>query len=194
MMLWATLFSAFYGSANGYGPGPGPAPSPDMCCTANVAMSSSYSVCEDVMNRFSNPSDQEDACLNGRFTGQTNGVSTCKWTQCSDVGYCVDSRDADYFDEMSAWEANEHQQRSLLSIDRDELNAAWGNSKPTNPPKTPRPTNPPKTPRPTSWTAPKTPKPTNPPKTPKPTNTPKPTPNRVKTPKPTNPPKTPKPT
>merc|ERR1712176_682861 len=93
---------------------------------------------------------------------------------------------------MGAWEANEQQQqqqRSLLSIDRDELNAAWGNPKPTHPPKTPKPTNPPKTPRPTEWKTPPTPRPTNPPKTPKPTKAPK-------TPKPTNPPKnkTPRPT
>merc|ERR1711933_11704 len=110
------------------------------------------------------------------------------------MGYCVDTRDADYFDEMSAWEAN--QQRSLLSVNRDELNAAWGNPK-----RTPKPTKEPKTPRPTAWKAPKTPKPTHPPKvkTPKPTNTPKPTYNRVKTPRPsktTRPPKvkTPRPT
>merc|ERR1712048_303252 len=123
----------------------------DMCCTANVAMSSSYSVCEDVMDRFNDPSQQEDACLNGKFTGTTNGKNTCKWTMCSNVGYCVDSRDSDFFDEMTAWEANEQQQqRSLLSIDRDELNAAWGNPKPTHPPKTPRPSawKPSPTPRP----------------------------------------------
>merc|ERR1712062_873355 len=78
--------------------------------------------------------------------------------------------------------------------------AAWGNGKPTNPPRTPKPTNPPKTPRPTVWKAPPTPRPTNPPKvkTPKPTNTPKtskPTSWKApKTPKPTKGPKTPKPT
>merc|ERR1719145_28103 len=146
------------------------------------------------MNRFSDPAAQESACLTGKFTGQTNGVDTCKWTECSNVGYCVDTRDADYFDEMSAWEAN--QQRSLLSVDRDELNAAWGNPK-----RTPKPTKEPKTPRPTAWKAPKTPKPTNPPKptkgpkTPRPTNPPKPT-KGPKTPRPTNPPhlKTPRPT
>merc|ERR1712113_725496 len=125
------------------------------------------------------------------------GVSTCKWTECTNVGYCVDTRDSVYFDEMSA------QQRSLLSAEPKVLNAAWGNPKPTHPPKTPRPTvwkapptprptNPPKTPKPTAWKAPKTPKPTNPPKN----KTPRPTYPRVKTPKPTNPPKnkTPKPT
>merc|ERR1719203_2141507 len=115
------------------------------------------------MNRFSSASDQEDACLNGRFTGTTDGEATCKWTECSNVGYCVDTRDVEYFEEMKA-------QRSLLSvnIDREEVDSdfSWGNGKPTNPPKTPQPTNPPKTPRPTAWVAPKTPKPTNPPKTP----------------------------
>merc|ERR1719245_1303127 len=129
MMLLATLIAALYGLSNAYSPAP-----VDMCCTANVAMSSSYSVCEDVMNRFNKPSDQEDACLNGKFTGTTNGVSTCKWTECTNVGYCVDTRDVEYFEEMSA------QQRSLLSAEPKVLNAAWGNPKPTHPPKTPRPT------------------------------------------------------
>merc|ERR1719361_160352 len=167
------------------------------------------------MNRFSNAADQEDACLNGKFTGSTDGESTCKWTACANVGYCVDTRDIEYFDEMSAWEADAKEQRSLLSIDNEELHAdsnhGWGNGRPVP---TPRPTNPPKTPRPTTWTPPKTPRPTknvtprptkgpktprptvwNPPKTPRPTKgekTPKPTKN--KTPKPTRGEKTPKPT
>merc|ERR1712154_5375 len=145
----------------------------DMCCTANVAMSNTYSVCEDVMNRYTDASDQEYACLNGKSTGMHDGVNVCKWTACTNVGYCVDERDFDYFDEITAW--NEEQ-----DVEQD----GWGNPKP-NP--TPRPTNPPKTPRPTVWSPPKTPKPTNPPKTPKPTSPPK-------TPKPTMPPKTPKPT
>merc|ERR1719410_840991 len=163
-------------------------------------MSSSYSVCEDVMNRFSSASDQEDACLNGKFTGTTNGEPTCKWTECSMVGYCVDTRDVEYFQELKTQQSS---RRLSVDIDREEVESdwSWGNGKPTNPPKTPRPTvwKAPKTPKPSN--PPKTPRPTNPPvvKTPRPTNTPRPTPiktTKVKTPKPTEwkAPKTPKPT
>merc|ERR1719361_1319084 len=112
------------------------------------------------MNKYSYEADQEYACLND--AGMTKGVATCKWTKCANVGYCIDERDFDYFDEISAW--NEEQE----DVQED---GGWGS------PKTPKPTSPPKTPRPTTWTAPKTPKPTSPPKTPRPTKnvTPRPT-------------------
>merc|ERR1712048_1395623 len=207
MMLKATLIAALYGISNGYGPAPTPV---DMCCTANVAMSNSYSVCEDVMNRFDNPSQQEDACLNGKFTGKNDkGENTCKWTECNMVGYCVNARDVEYFGELSV-------RRSLaVEIEREDIEAegGWGAPKTPRPtvweaPKTPKPSNPPKTPRPTEWKAPKTPKPTSikttkikttKAKTPRPTDTPRPTKikstniktTKVKTPRPTD---TPRPT
>merc|ERR1719216_551538 len=147
------------------------------------------------MNTYRDASDQEYYCLEGRDTGMTRGVNTCKWTPCDNVGYCVAYEDSDYYDEMVVWEQSEATSRRLLE-DGDKVSAhyaGWGNGRPIP---TPRPTNPPKTPRPTTWTAPKTPKPTNPPKTPKPTvwkapKTPKPT--RNITPKPTKN-KTPRPT
>ena len=183
-MLKATLFAALYGISHGYGD----AAAPRMCCSAGQAMSNSYSVCEDVMNRFSDPADQREECLNGKYTGMTDGMNTCEWGPCEDVGYCVDEKDSEYFDEMAAWEAEASERRSLLSIDSAALHAnGWGNGRPMP---TPRPTKTPKTPRPTMWKAPPTPRPTN---TPKPTNPPK-TPRPTMTPKPTNPPKTPKPT
>merc|ERR1712154_140082 len=174
----------------------------DMCCTANVAMSNTYSVCEDVMNRYTDASDQEYACLNGKSTGMHDGVNVCKWTACTNVGYCVDERDFDYFDEITAWNAEQD------GVE-DDASHGWGNPKPnptprpTSPPKTPKPTMPPKTPRPTKEVTPrptkekKTPKPTvwSPPKTPRPTKgekTPRPT-KGEKTPKPTKD-RTPKPT
>merc|ERR1712048_282072 len=212
MMLKATLIAALYGISNGYGPAPTPV---DMCCTANVAMSNSYSVCEDVMNRFDNPSQQEDACLNGKFTGKNDkGENTCKWTECNMVGYCVNARDVEYFGELTV-------RRSLaVEIEREDIEAegGWGAPKTPRPtvweaPKTPKPSNPPKTPRPTEWNAPKTPRPTSikttkikttKAKTPRPTDTPRPTKikttniktTKVKTPRPTewNAPKTPRPT
>ena len=203
-MLKVIVFAALYGISNGYGKRGDESDSVKMCCMANVAMTNSYSICEDVMNRY-DASEQEYQCLNGKAMGKVGGVDRCKYAPCEDVGYCVDSKDSDFFDEMTAWEANENgDRRSLLSIDQAALHAnGWGNGKPMP---TPRPTKTPKTPRPTVWKAPptprptNTPKPTNPPKTPKPTvwkapKTPKPTFWKApKTPKPTNPPKTPKPT
>merc|ERR1712048_382087 len=194
MMLKATLIAALYGISNGYGPAPTPV---DMCCTANVAMSNSYSVCEDVMNRFDNPSQQEDACLNGKFTGKNDkGENTCKWTECNMVGYCVNARDVEYFGELTV-------RRSLaVEIEREELEAqdgGWGTPKTPRPtvweaPKTPKPSHEPKTPRPTEWNAPKTPRPTTIKTTKIKTTMIKTT--KAKTPRPTEwkAPKTPKPT
>merc|ERR1712130_987799 len=87
-MLKAALFAALYGATNAYDDNGGPR---EMCCTANVAMSNTYSICEDVMNKYSYAADQEYACLND--AGMTKGVATCKWTACDNVGYCVDERD-----------------------------------------------------------------------------------------------------
>ena len=112
-MLKATVFAALYGISNGYGNGR--SGSVKMCCTANVAMSNSYSICEDVMNRY-DESEQEYQCLNGKAMGKVGGVDRCKYAPCEDVGYCVDSRDSDFFDEMTVWEANENERRSLLSV------------------------------------------------------------------------------
>ena len=149
----AAIFAALYGISNGYGNG-----GPDMCCTANVAMSNAYSACEDVMNTYSSAADQEYYCLEG----MTKGVNTCKYTACEDVGYCVNSADSQYFDEILAWEQDEAASRRLMEDENGEKISAhyagWGNGKPIA---TPRPTNPPKTPRPTRWI---TPRPTNPPK------------------------------
>ena len=200
-MLKAIIFAALYGISNGYSRRGDESSAVKMCCMANVAMTNSYSICEDVMNRY-DESEQEYQCLNGKAMGKVGGVDRCKYAPCEDVGYCVDSKDSDFFDEMTVWEANENERRrSLLSIDQAALHAdGWGNGKPIP---TPRPTNPPKTPRPTQWKAQPTPRPTmgKAPKTPRPTNTQKPTnppktpkPTVWKTPKPTNPPKTPKPT
>ena len=109
----AILFAALSGiSANGYSPAPG-----EMCCTANVAMSHSYSVCEDVMNKYKNAADQKNACLNGDFTGKTNGEYTCKYAPCNDVGYCVDSRDNEYFDEMVAVKEEANARRLMIEAD-----------------------------------------------------------------------------
>ena len=130
-MLKAALFAALYGVSNAY------RAATDMCCTANIPMSNTYSVCEDVMNKYSYPADQEYACLSGKSTGKHDGVNVCKWTECSNVGYCVE--------EISVWNAEQ-------SWGAD---GSWGVARPTP---TPRPTNPPKTSRPTL--PPKTPKPT----------------------------------
>merc|ERR1719189_2825647 len=179
-MIKSALFAALFGYTNAYGSG---GATSSMCCSANVATNMAYSACEDVMNTYRDASDQEYYCLNGRDTGMTKGVNTCKWTKCDNVGYCVASEDSEYYDEMLAWEQSEATSRRLLG-EEDVVEAhyaGWGNGRPIP---TPRPTNPPKTPRPTVWSPPKTPKPTNPPKTPKPTI--------LKTPKPTNPPKTPR--
>ena len=69
------------------------------------------------MNRFSDPADQKHECLNGDYTGKSNGEDTCKWTPCNDVGYCVDSRDAEYFNEMVS--AKEASTRRSLLVDAD---------------------------------------------------------------------------
>ena len=146
-MLRATLIAALYGISNGYGGGRrGESSSVKMCCMANVAMSNSYSICEDVMNRY-DASEQEYECLNGQAMGKVGGVARCKYAPCEEVGYCVDAKDYDFFEEMTVWEENER--RSLMEED-----ASWGT------PKTARPTYPPKTPRPTQWKAPPTPRPT----------------------------------
>ena len=113
----AILFAALYGISNGYSPAQG-----QMCCTANVAMSHSYSVCEDVMNKYKNAADQKEACLNSGFTGKTGGEYTCKYAPCNDVGYCVDSRDNEYFDEMVAVKEEEANARRLM------IEADYGNS------------------------------------------------------------------
>ena len=142
-MLKAALFAALYGISNGYGDGGG---QQAMCCTANVAMSNTYSVCEDVMNKYRDPADQEFYCLEGKETGRTKGVDTCKWTACSNVGYCVDARDHDYFLEMTEWEKEEAATRRSLSVqlnyddvraDNHHGNTGWGNMAPRP---TPRPT------------------------------------------------------
>merc|ERR1719277_1746698 len=211
MMMKASLVAALFGFSSAkvemdYGNGGGSDldRKNEFCCTANEAMSNAYSVCEDVMNKYSSAQEQEMQCA-------SHG-SLCKYVACENVGYCVDPSDFDYFDEIMAWENSENQRKLLVDV---EQYADWGASKPpptprptslggwgvpkttkppktprpTSPPKTPRPTNPPKTPKPTVWRAPKTPRPTNPPKTPKPTR-----PMKTKTPRPTNPPKTSKPT
>ena len=175
-MLKAILFAALYGIPNGYSP----APQQQMCCTANVAMSHSYSMCEDVMNKFADAADQKNECLNGDHTGKINEEYTCKWTPCNDVGYCVDSRDNEYFDEIV------NARRVLIEADygqRDGYDGGNdysngddkgygngnGNSYGNGGGYTPKPTSKPDgegwgTPKPTVWKAPPTPKPTNPPK------------------------------
>merc|ERR1719410_36250 len=186
-MMKSALIAALFGISSAYDAPSGPDNS--MCCTANVATNTAYSVCEDVMNTYRLASDQETYCLKP----MTKGVNTCKYTACSSVGYCVNSADSQYYDEMLIWEQSEAASRRLLEEEEEDKVSAqyagWGNGRPLP---TPRPTNPPKTPRPTVWKAPKTPKPTNPPKTPKPTNTPRPT-GPPKTPRPT-PDRTPRPT
>merc|ERR1712178_25123 len=50
-----------------------------------------------------------------------NGQARCKWTECTNVGYCVDSRDNEFFEEATKWEQSE---RRFL-MDKD-VYASWG--------------------------------------------------------------------
>merc|ERR1719415_384969 len=146
----------------------------DMCCTANAGVDTAFTVCKG--------QSSEKQCKKAGQNTRT-GDYLCQWVSCADVGYCVDPRDDEFYDEELRWE-----QRQMLDAD-------WGSTKPV------------KTPRPTVWRAPKT---TRGPKTPKvkttrvkttKDKTPRPTRAFTKTPRPTRikttkykEPKTPKPT
>merc|ERR1712039_1133138 len=140
------------------------------CCTANVAMSNTFMVCENIMTQFSDPEDQEYYCFNGRKTG-TSGyfghVDTCKYVPCSEVGYCIGKKDEQYYDDLLAWEAEVADIQAEEDGDLEEdMHHRTPRTRAPKPSRAPRPTRAPKTPRPTKL---KTPRPSRAPRTPRPT-------------------------
>ena len=77
---------------------PTPTVAEKYCCTANVALSNAFEVCQQVMVDYDSESDREKRCLNVK-------QNACKWERCSDVGYCVDAPDDAFFDDV-IWHKN----------------------------------------------------------------------------------------